>query len=215
MTTTTRRLDRVLPGLTLPQRLDALLDAYAEDRHCDPELFRSVPEHDLDRWYGLTALLNATHTQLGWYIEYLEATVTQVELRHGCLLGFQLSATLVEQHLLALLLDPAEDEKRAALRRRRERLEEYVGKLSVRVGAELSARWVEVRIAELGADELAAIFFGRDLLHPSARETLVKCRERLLDVKASLAPLLAVDLEEPEPEHVARLVRLLQNEAGR
>ena len=217
MTTAARRLDRLLPGLTLPERLDALLGAYFEDRHHDPELLRSVPEHDLDRWYGFTSLLSATHTQLGWYIEYLEATVTQVELRHGCLAGFQLAAVLIEQHLLALMLDPEGEEKRAAMRARRERLDGYVAQLSTRVADEVAARWREVRIAELGADELAAICFGRDLLHPSARETLVKCRERLLDVKAGLAPLLEVDLEEPEPEpeHVAGLVRLLQKEARR
>jgi len=100
-------------------------------------------------------------------------------------------------------------------RRRRQRLEKYVGKLSVRVGDELSARWAEVPIAELGAEELAGDCLGSDLLHPSARETLVRCKERLLDVKAGLAPLVEVELGEPGTDDVTRLVRPLLQEARR
>ena len=77
----------------------------------------------------------------------------------------------------------------------------------------MSARWAEVRIAELGADELAGDCFGRDLLHPSVRATLANCRERLLDVQGTLAPLLEVELGEPEAEDVTRLVRLLLEQA--
>ena len=79
MTIQVSRLKRLLPALTLEERFDALLAAYRGNEAPDWALGQTIPREHEGQWNRMTGLLNATHVQLGWYTEFVEATVTQLQ----------------------------------------------------------------------------------------------------------------------------------------
>jgi hypothetical protein len=151
MTIRLARLEKLLPGLSMEERLDAILDRYRADRPPEFVFGQSVPARDVPRWNRLLGLLNATHVQLGWYIEYVEATVTQLELRFGMVLGLQHAMLAMEDHLMSLLLDPQAEEKRSSLVDKQDRLQSMSERLVARIAEELTGRWLDVRLAVLDA----------------------------------------------------------------
>lgn len=215
MTVRLRRLTRTLPRLTLEERFDAVLAAYREDRRPVTSFSLLLAEEDRPRWNRLIGLLDATHRQLGWYVNYVEATVTQVELRFGILLGLQLAHLHEEEKLWNLALDPEAEEQRASTRSRMEDLKGEVKALAAVVALQVAWRWQEVRLAEIAALSLQDECSGRDILHPETRATLDDCRERLLALRERLAEWAPVELEEPEDAAAERLLELLEQEAGR
>ena len=207
--TASTRLDRLYPGLSLDERLAALLDAYHEGRPYDRQLLRTLPERDGPGWNRFVDLLDATHVHLGWYIDYVEATVVQAELRLGLLLGFRLAALLSTSHFYDLFLDPGKEERRDFLRRQRDAMDARANELVPVVAGELALRWLDVRLAEEAAARLGDGCMGRDILHPDSRATLSAARERLLTIRETIASWCEIELPEPEPEQVERLVALL------
>jgi hypothetical protein len=215
MTIQISRLEKLLPGLSMEERLDAILDRYRADLPPAFVFGDSVPPQDAVRWNRLLGLLNATHVQLGWYIEYVEATVTQLELRFGMVLGLQHAMLAMEDHVMSLLLDPQAEEKRASLVEKQDRLQSMSEQLMARIAEELTGRWLDVRLAEIAAESLAAECLGRDIIHPERRAALTDCRQRLLALHPSVEIWQPCELLEPQETQVERLLELLEKEAGR
>lgn len=207
------RLDKVLPGLTLFERLDALLAAYHNHAEFDRGLVRSMPDADAERWNRLTGLLGATHSQLGWYLEFVEATVTQLELRHGILLALNYGRLLLDQHLFDVLLDATGDDRRTGIIAKQDRLEALAEALVPRIVEELAGRWLDLRLAEIAADSIKVECAGRDLMHPDMRAKLADCKTRLLALKESLKFWVQLELPEPCDADVERLLAALEKEA--
>lgn len=215
MTVKVRRLHALLPSLTVPERLDALLNAYHDEKPFDRGLLDSIPRGDAERWNWLAGMLNATHTQLGWYIEYVEATVAQLELRQGMLYALQYAALAMDDHLFSILLDPEGDERRAGLLAKQDLVGDMSTALAKRNAEELAGRWLDVRLAEVAADSIAVECFGRNLVHPEMRDKLRDCKGRLEYLREGLKFWVEVELPEPEDADVARLLALLEKESER
>ncbi|MEO8539159.1 MAG: hypothetical protein ABI577_05415 [bacterium] len=213
MTIPVRRLANVLPGLTLYERLDALLGAYQTGQPFDREILTALPLQEAERWNWMAGMLHATHTQLGWYVDYVEATVTQLELRQGILLALQFAGIAMEHHLYEILLDPTGDEKRATVLKKQETVESLSMALATRIGDELAGRWLDVRLADITADSLKVECVGRDLMHPEIRAKLDDCRRRLEALRESLKLWVEVEFEEPTNTQVERMLDLLERVA--
>ena len=188
------RLDRLMPRLSFEERLDGLLAAYHEDRRPDPALLRTMPASDNARWNHVVDILNGLHTRLGWYIDLVEAFVTQLELR--LILAGQ-------ARLLAGVFQHRAPEMAAA-----------ADALGLRVVGELVQRWQDVRLAELAVARFSEELSGRSLLHPDAAATLKGCRERILALQESLAAADApvryeFELLEPSGADLDHLLDLL------
>jgi hypothetical protein len=180
-TSTNSRLDRLMPGLTFDERLDAIITAYHRDRLPDPAFLKAMPPDDYARWNVAARILNGLHSRLGWYIDLVESFVAQLELRH----------LLDRQTRLAFALcSPAAPAAEAIAARMR-----------LRVVADLLQRWQEVRLAELAVVRLGDDLGGRSLLHPDSAATLASCRQRLLALHDELATDASTpdNLELPEP----------------
>jgi hypothetical protein len=215
MTIRIARLEKLLPGLTVEERLDAILERYRADLPSAFVFGESVPTQDVPRWNRLLGLLSAAHVQLGWYIEYVEATVTQLELRFDMVLGLQQLILALEDHAASLELDPARNQKRASLLEKQDHLQVMSEKLVTRIAEELTGRWLDVRLAEIAAESLAADCHGRDIVHPERRVVLRDCRERLLALHPSIEIWQPCELREPQDGQVERLLELLEREARR
>lgn len=213
MTIQVSRLKRLLPSLTLEQRFDAVLAAYRNEELPDWALMQTIPREHEGQWNRMTGLLNATHVQLGWYTEVVEATVTQLELRFGILLGLQYAGLLLDERLFELALDPEGEEKRVKVRSKQERLEQMTGPLAVLIGEELKGRWLDVRLAQFGADSLARECLGRDILHPDTSAMLAECEVRLRSLKEKLDLWVECEFEDPTDEQIQRLLDLLEKQA--
>ena len=188
------RIERLMPRLSFDERLDGLLAAYQEDRQPDPALLRTMPDSDNARWNNVARILNGLHGSLGWYIDLVEAFVTQLELR--LVLAGQ------AQFLAGVFRHNAPEMAAAA------------EQLSLRVISELLGRWQEVRLAELAVEHFSEELGGRSLLHPDVAATLKGCRERILAMQESLATADApvryeFALLEPQGADIERLLDLL------
>jgi hypothetical protein len=186
------RLDRILPGLTFDERLDALLAAYHEDRDADPRLLATMPLSDNYRWNHVADILDGLHTRLGWYIDLVESFITQLEL----------GLALAEQARLVA----------GVFRHKGPEMDAAADALSLRVIGELVQRWQELRLAELAAEHFGEKLGGRRLLHPEAVATLSGCRERIFAMQERLAnpdALTRYECELPEPS-AADLDHLLE-----
>jgi hypothetical protein len=172
------RLDRVLPGLTFDERLDAVLAAYREDRRTDPSLLATMPASDNRRWNEVGRIVKGLHVRLGWYIHYVEACLTQLELRQ----------TIAVQGRYILELWGSEN---------RESLESAAERLTVRIVEEFVARWREIRLAELVAEHFSERLGGRQPLHPLLVDMLADCRTRMLELHDEIASSYEFDLTEP------------------
>jgi hypothetical protein len=212
MTIQVARLAKLQQGLTIPERLDAMLARYHADLPLKRSLVDSIPDRDVERWNRIAGLLNATHVQLGWYMEYVEATVTQLELRQGILLGLRYAAMAMDDHLMSILVEPGGDERRHAILTKQERLEEMSEQLVKRIAAELVGRWLDVRLAEEATESVALECWGRDLVHPEMRAKMADCRERLVALHESLKVWIEVELPEPDDAAVAHVLALLERE---
>ena len=166
MTIRVNRLARVLARLTVEERFDAVLNAYREDRPVSFAVATGLPWEDAARWNRMVGLLSATHSHLGWYVAYVEATVTQVELRFGILLGFHLAYLNQEQQLWHLVLDPKAEDERERIQARISDLEK-TAKLAD-LCRELAFRWLEVRIA--GSRRSPPRSVRAEHLHPEPRD---------------------------------------------
>ena len=197
MSTNHRRLDRVMPAVSFDERIDGLLAAYHQDRRPDPSLLATLPPSDNGRWNHVAKVLNALHGSLGWYIDYVEACVVQLELR------------LTITRLARQLAGTFEGENR-------ERLAKAADTLALRVVAELVARWHEVRLAELVADRFGEQLGGRELLHPETAAMLADCRTRMQTMHDELAGGALVryefDLSEPSNADFDLLLDLLTSD---
>ena len=214
MTIQVARLAKLQQGLTIPERLDAMLARYRADLPLKRSLVDSIPVRDVERWNRIAGLLNATHVQLGWYMEYVEATVTQLELRQGILLGLRYAAMAMDDHLMSILVEPDGDERRQAILAKQERLEEMSEQLVKRIAEELAGRWLDVRLAEEATESVALECWGRDLAHPEMRAKMADCRERLVALHESLEVWIEVELPEPDDAAVARVLALLEREVS-
>ncbi|MEO6044370.1 MAG: hypothetical protein ABIQ47_10670 [Tepidiformaceae bacterium] len=182
MSTNHRRLDRVMPAVSFDERIDGILAAYHDDRRPDPALLATLPSSDNSRWNAVADVLNALHGSLGWYIDYVEACVVQLELR------------LTVVRLARQLADGFDGENQ-------ERLAKAADALTLRIVAELVARWHEVRLAEIVADHFGEQLGGRQLLHPAALAILADCRARMQTMHDELAggALVRYEFELSEP----------------
>ena len=197
MSTNHRRLDRVMPAVSFDERIDGLLAAYHQDRRPDPSLLATLPPADNRRWNHVAKVLNALHGSLGWYIDYVEACVVQLELRLTITrLARQLAGTFEGEH--------------------RERLAKAADTLALRVVAELVARWHEARLAEIVAAHFGEQLGGRELLHPSTVAMLADCRARMQTMHDELAGGALVryefDLSEPSNADFDLLLDLLTSD---
>jgi len=84
-----------------------------------------------------------------------------------------------------------------------------------RIADELTGRWLDVRLAEIAAESLAAECLGKDILHPERRAALEDCRKRLLALHPSVEIWQPCELSEPTTSQIERLLELLEREAGR
>jgi hypothetical protein len=99
------RLDRLLPGLTLDQRIQAVVSSVHEAGSLDRTLFRDLPADQREPFWYAVGLLRAAHHDLSWYVAYTEALVRQVELRHAWLVSFWLRGTEAQRVLWFLQFD--------------------------------------------------------------------------------------------------------------
>jgi hypothetical protein len=184
-----KRLDRLYPALSGDERISAISEAYHADESPDPLLYRDVPPDQQERFWYQVRLLRAVHMGLGWYTAYVDALVSQVELRYGWLLTFRLWAFEAERVLCFLELHTGKPRGKAVsaersalladLRRRvaaaeldppqedSSLLERIPRGLFDKVAAELAERWKEVRLAELAAVKLERQLGGNDPLQPA------------------------------------------------
>ena len=87
-----QRLERLGPGLTLEQRISAVVESYRRTGRADRRLFEDVPEEQRkDFWYRVR-LLRVTHELLGRYLGYMEVLIGQLELGYGWLATCHLRA---------------------------------------------------------------------------------------------------------------------------
>ncbi|MEO6044374.1 MAG: hypothetical protein ABIQ47_10690 [Tepidiformaceae bacterium] len=194
MSTNHRRLDRVMPAVSFDERIDGILAAYHEDRRPEPSLLATLPQSDGRRWNEVADVLNALHGSLGWYIDYVEACVVQLELRLTIArLARQLAGTFDGEN--------------------RERMAKAADALALRVVAELVARWHEARLAEIVAEHFGEQLGGRELLHPSRVATLIDCLSRMQTLHDALATDATVryefELSEPSNADFDHLLDLL------
>ena len=176
------RLQRVMPRLSFDERLDGMVAAYREERRADPALFETMAASDYARWNSAATILNAVHCGLGWYIDLLEAFVTQAELRLALAQQSQLLGT--------------------GFRHRSAEMDEAVDQVCLRVICEVVQRWQEVRLAELAVAHFSETLGGRQLLRPAMAVKLQGCRERLLALQDELARAdlpTHYEFELPEP----------------
>lgn len=182
---TASRLDRLLPALTFDERLDGILAAYRQGSRPESFLLGTMPSSDNRRWNETVRVLNAVHSRLGWLIDYLEASVTQVELR---------LALADQQRVIAPLFEgEAQDH-----------VSEMAGRLALRALAHLLGCWLDLRLIEDALAHLSERVGGRELLREDARTMLASCHKRLLALRERLADsegfALDADLPEPTPE---------------
>lgn len=215
MTIKVNRLATIMSKLTVEERFDAILDAYRTGRPVALSIAVGLPHDEATRWNRLVGLFDATHRNLGWYVSYVDATVTQVELRFGILLGFHLAFLHDEEKLMDLALDPDAEVRRTHIRARMTDLEKKVELLAKVIAAQLESRWLEVRLAEIGAEALMHECAGRDIVHPDMKATLLDCKARLSGITESLTPWAEARLAEPEEAQVEQLLELLEKEAER
>lgn len=69
MTIQVARLAKLQQGLTIPERLDAMLARYHAALPPKRSLVDSIPVRDVERWNRIAGLLNATHVQLRWLVK--------------------------------------------------------------------------------------------------------------------------------------------------
>lgn len=191
------RLDRLLPALTFDERLDGLLAAYREERRADPGLFGTMPSSDNQRWNEAARILNAVHSRLGWVIDYLEASVTQGELR---------LALAEQQRIVSALFEGEAQEQMVAIG----------AALAKRAMAHVLGCWDDLRLIELTLAHLSERLGGRPLLRDVASNTLADCRKRLLGAHERLGLAdgfaLAFDLPEPTEGSLETMLDLLMKE---
>lgn len=105
--TASNRLERLYPALTLEERFAILLDACHADQELDVQVLWTLPGRDGPGWNRLLDVLQATAVHLGWYIDYLAATVSRAELLHALWLTIRMEATRAEAaHLMAVYGTP-------------------------------------------------------------------------------------------------------------
>ena len=180
MTDLNRRLDDLSSGLTFDERVDGVVAAYHQDARPHWSLLGTMPRSDIGRWNRVADMLKALDGPLGWYIDYLEACVLQLELRQTIAVQARHIGATAEPNNIAQAESAAEA-------------------FNLRLIAELVARWHELRPAELVAKHFGEQLGGRQLLHPSTGAILADCLGRMLCLQEQINVAASHQVELTEP----------------
>jgi hypothetical protein len=209
------RLNRLTTGLSPKERGILMLRAYKGEITADPLWRTTVQPQDYDAVDSYVRLINACNINLAAFVTQIQGKTDQAWTLYWWL-DSVLALGLQSWHLA--LLTPTRDRPRAekALARFDSLAVslpwneqqgvftwlELVDDLRGRLGVAFTVAWTMLRAAEMVADEAAERFDGEDPLRPVARETLAKCRRRLLDLQGLVKVMAGCEPQEPDEEWI-------------
>jgi hypothetical protein len=209
------RLNRLSPGLSPKERGILMLRAYKGEITEDTLWRTTVQPEDYDAVDSYIKLINACNINLASFVTQLQGKTDRAWTLYWWL-DSVLALGLQSWELARLT--PARDRPRAeeALARfdslavslpwtdqeGQFTWPDLVDDLRGRLGVAFTVAWAMLRAAEMVADEAAERFDGEDPLRPVARETLVECRRRLLDLQGLVKIIAGCEPQEPNEEWI-------------
>lgn len=231
MSSTDKRLDRLLPALSAKERALLALRQWKEGKEPDRQVVNSVPLAQASEYNRYIGMVRAAGGDLSHYIAIVHGLIGQLDLRYAWLMTL-----LLWSHNVEALKPHLRDCRSAAMRRAlshaplglfevpgtepgdaQERSMDGLGRLLIDTIVErVNGRWQELRAVDIVLDELSEELGDEDLLHAEVRELWADGKQTLEELVEGMAHLgVEIARDEPPAELLGRLREIARHEIER